>query len=100
MTRYTVYVVPRAWQEIKNLPGNIRQQIKRMIESLANNPYPPKSKQLRIPDIEPDLYRIRLDRWRIIYAVTEDDRIIDVLAIRKRPPYDYGDLGILLKELL
>jgi len=31
-----------------------------------------------------------------VYAVTEADKTIDVLAVRKRPPYDYGDLDQLL----
>ncbi|MDW8389037.1 MAG: hypothetical protein RMK84_02835 [Oscillochloridaceae bacterium] len=40
--------------------------------------------------------RIRLERWRIVYAITEADQAIDVLTVRKRPPYDYGDLEQLL----
>jgi mRNA interferase RelE/StbE len=31
-----------------------------------------------------------------VYAVTETGKTIDVLAVRKRPPYDYGDLDQLL----
>ena len=53
--------------------------------------------QFNNPDRQ--LFRIRLDNWRIIYAVTESDNAIDVLAVRKRPPYDYGDLEQLLEEL-
>jgi mRNA interferase RelE/StbE len=45
------------------------------------------------------LFRIRLVNWRIIYAVTESENAVDVLAVRKRPPYDYGDLGQLLEEI-
>ncbi|WP_376788420.1 type II toxin-antitoxin system RelE/ParE family toxin [Thermoflexus sp.] len=44
--------------------------------------------------------RLRMDRWRIIYAVDERNKIIDVLAVRKRPPYDYGDLAELLESVL
>ena len=29
----------------------------------------------------------------------QSDSVIDVLAVRKRPPYDYGDLTLLLDEL-
>jgi mRNA-degrading endonuclease RelE of RelBE toxin-antitoxin system len=32
---YTVYVLPRALQEIKRLPGHIRQRVKRVIDDLA-----------------------------------------------------------------
>jgi mRNA interferase RelE/StbE len=96
MTQYTVYVNPHAWREIKNLPGNMRQRVKRAVDGLASNPRPPRSKHLDTPDLEPELYRLRIDRWRIVYAVSEQECAVDVLAVRKRPPYDYGDLGELI----
>ncbi|TEU19987.1 MAG: type II toxin-antitoxin system RelE/ParE family toxin [Anaerolineales bacterium] len=99
MSRYTVYIIPHAWKEIKDLPGNMRQRVKRAIDALADDPRPPRSKALDAPEFEQELRRLRLDRWRIVYAVTEADKAVDVLAVRKRPPYDYGDLGPLLAEV-
>ena len=32
------------------------------------------------------------------YAITETEAVVDVLAVRKRPPYDYGDLESLLAD--
>lgn len=107
MRTYTVFVTPRAWREIKDLPGHMRQRVRRAIDDLATTPRPPDSKALTPPDGETDaaadplmyeLRRIRMDRWRIVYAVTETDQIVDVLTVQKRPPYDYGDLGELLKD--
>ena len=100
MSRYTVYVVPLAWQEIKNLPGHIRQRVRRAVDGLADDPHPPRSSRLKTECITPELYRLRLDRWRIVYAVTEECNVVDVLAVRKRPPYDYGDLEELIAEAL
>jgi mRNA interferase RelE/StbE len=99
MSRFTVYVIPQAWEEIKDLPGNMRQRVKRAIDELAEDPYPTASKKLEVPSWEYSLYRLRLDRWRIVYAVTESDQVVDVLAIRRRPPYDYGDLEELMEEI-
>jgi mRNA interferase RelE/StbE len=67
---------------------------------MADDPHPPASKRLDFPDSAHELYRFRLDRWRIIYAITEADKVIDILAVRKRPPYDYDDLVELLEEAL
>ena len=53
----------------------------------------------KMPGFEPELHRLRLDRWRIVYLVTEADKTVDVLALCKRPPYDYGDLEKLLEEV-
>jgi mRNA interferase RelE/StbE len=82
--RYTVYVIPSAWKEIKDLPGHMRQRVRRAVDALAENPHPARSKQLDVPDLEPELRRLR----------------VDVLAVRKRPPYDYDDLEDLIAEVL
>jgi mRNA interferase RelE/StbE len=86
------------WKEIKDLSGHVRQRVKRAIEALADDPRPPGSKRLDTRELDCELYRLRLDRWRVVYAVTEADKAVDVLAVRKRPPYDYGDLAHLLEE--
>jgi mRNA interferase RelE/StbE len=70
------------------------------VTALAEKPRPSRSKNLDIPDLPFELWRLRFDNWRVVYAITEADLIVDVLAVRKRPPYDYGDLEALLKELL
>ncbi len=50
-------------------------------------------------EINVELRRLRIERWRIVYTITETESYVDVLAVRKRPPYDYGDLERLLQEL-
>ena len=98
MSRYTVYIIPRAWREIKNLPGNMRQRVKRAIDALADDPRPSRSESLNVPDFDVELRRLRLDKWRIVYVIIETDSIVDVVTVRKRPPYDYGDLEALLED--
>jgi len=101
VSRYEVYTTPRALKEAQDLPGHMRQRVKRAIRALADNPRPSGSKDLDVADLEQhEIRRLKLDKWRVIYAVTEADNAVDVLAVRKRPPYDYGDLETLLRELL
>lgn len=95
MSRYEVYVTPQAWAEIILLPGHVRQRVKRAVDGLSQEPRPARSKELEA-EVGRELRRLRLDRWRIVYAVTESEKWVDVLAVRKRPPYDYGDLEELL----
>jgi len=100
VNHYTVWVHPKAWKEIKYLPGNIRQRVRRAIDDFSDNPIPQKSKKLNMPNVKIELYRLRIERWRIVYAITKAEKAIDILAIRKRPPYDYKDLEKLLEDLL
>ena len=78
----------------------MRQRVRRSVDGLADNPRPPKSRRLKTEGVTPELYRLRLDRWRIVYGITEEYKVVDVLAVRKRPPYDYGDLEELIAEAL
>ena len=100
MSRYSIYITPRALGEIKDLPGHMRQRVSRAIRALTDDPRPSGSNVLGLPGFEHELRRLRLDKWRVVYAITEADGIVDVLAVRKRPPYDYGDLALLLRELV
>ncbi len=99
MTRYTVYVTADAFDEVKHLPGNVRQWVRKSIGELADDPRPSASRMLEVPDLEHELRRIRLNKWRIVYAIAETEKAVDVLAVRRRPPYDYGDLGTLIESL-
>ena len=86
----------------KQLPGQVRQRIKRIIDDLDQNPRPAESEALELPDniqTEWEVRRIRLENWRVVYAVNETWQEIGVLTIQKRPPYDYEDLELLLSEL-
>ena len=99
MSNYKVHVTPTAFKEIKSLPGHIRQRIRRAISDLSTNPRPSQSKEFILPDVEREIRRLRLDKWRVLYAVSEEGLTVDVFAVRKRPPYDYGDLESLLQDI-
>lgn len=99
MSNYTVYIAPETFQEIKNIPGNMRQRVRQAIRELGENPRPSNSKLLDTPNFDRELWRQRIDNWRIVYAITEPDKLIDIVAVRKRPPYDYGDLERLFEQL-
>ena len=100
MSRYQVYTTPRALREAKELPGHVRQRVKRALRALADDPRPSASRALEVADFDRELRRLKLDNWRVVYTITETDGAVDVLAVRKRPPYDYGDLETLLSELV
>ena len=85
-----------AWDDLKRLPGNVRRQVIVAIDELESAPRPPNSKRLVVIDARLEARRMRLGHWRIIYMVREEQPLI--LAIRRRPPYDYADLESLIKQ--
>jgi mRNA-degrading endonuclease RelE of RelBE toxin-antitoxin system len=102
MASYRVEVTGSARKEVRQLPGNMRQRVIRALRDLEERPRPETSQALDLSKgaIEVatgiELRRIRLDSWRVVYVVAVEDRLVTVLAVRRRPPYHYEDL----KELL
>lgn len=78
MSPYKVYTTPRAFNEIKALPGNIRQRVRRAVAELADDPRPSTSKVLG-GEFDQELWRLRLDRWRVVYMISEADLVVDIL---------------------
>lgn len=98
---YRVRLLAAVYREGKVLPGIIRQRIKKILDSLGENPRPHNSIALQLEDMEItwEVRRIRVADWRIIYAIDDEFQQVAVLGIRKRPPYDYEDLGDLFSNL-
>jgi len=103
MASYRVEVDREITRGIRKLPGNVRQRVLRALQDLRENPRPANSRTLDVAKagVElaagAELRRIRLEAWRIVYLVEEADYLISVLAVRKRPPYQYEDLEDLVR---
>ena len=74
---YRIEILPSAERELAELPKKARAQVARRIGSLADNPRPRGSKQLRAAD---GLHRIRSGDYRILYRI-EDNRLV-VLVVK------------------
>jgi mRNA-degrading endonuclease RelE of RelBE toxin-antitoxin system len=97
MARYSVYVRPQARKEIDRLPGHVRQRVRRAVLGLQDDLRSSRGKCMEY-DLGPDreLWRLRLDVWRVVYLIDQEWDQVYVLAVRKRPPYQYEDLASLL----
>jgi len=104
MTRpYNLLIEPTALKQRKRLPGHVRQRVKRTIDDLAQDPRPHHSQALDTTDLDVpedvEIRRIRIDKWRLIYAVNDVEKWVWVWGVRKRPPYDYEGLADLARSL-
>ena len=96
MQKYDLFIEPTAHQQRKRLPGYVRQRIKKAIDRLTQKPRPDESQELDVNDLDIsedlELRRIRIEKWRIIYAINDVEKWVWVWGVRQRPPYDYEDL--------
>lgn len=100
---YQLLIEPEVHAARHELPGHVRQQVRRVMEDLRTRPRPANSNELNTDDLSLppgiEIRRIRLDRWRIIYAIHDAEKWVWVLGLYRRPPYDYQDLAELTGQL-
>jgi mRNA interferase RelE/StbE len=106
MVLYRVEITSAARKEIRVLPGKIRQRTLTLLKALSEEPRPNNSKPMDLSKLNyelpsgMELYRIRLESWRIVYVMEEELQLLTILAVRKRPPYQYEDLRGLVEEAI
>jgi len=103
MTHYELFVEIDVHNARRHLPGHVRQRLKRTFDDLAEEPRPSQSRSLDVTGLDVpsgvELRRLRMDMWRVIYAVNDGEGWVWVLAVRQRPPYGYEDLDELVARV-
>ncbi len=100
---YRLWIEPEVHAAREDLPGNIRQRIKKALDDLIANPRPSTSKELDSSDLDMppsiEIRRLRLEHWRVLYAINDHEKWVWALGIYRRPPYQYEDLQELASKL-
>jgi mRNA interferase RelE/StbE len=78
---YRIQFAPSARRQLEDLPRKVQQRIAAHVDQLAFNPRPRGSIKLERED---DLYRIRVGKYRVIYAIQDDELIVLVLRVGHR----------------
>ena len=81
MADYSIVFARSARRELEKLHDPLASRILKGIVSLAHNPRPPGCKKLEGAD---DLWQVRIAAYRVIYAVDDRARIVDIACIRHR----------------
>ncbi|HTY26415.1 MAG TPA: type II toxin-antitoxin system RelE/ParE family toxin [Desulfomonilaceae bacterium] len=81
MPDYSITFSRSARKELESLDAPAVQRIFPKIEALAKRPRPERCRKLRG---EKNLWRIRVGDYRVIYAIYDDELLVDIIAIRHR----------------
>ncbi|MGH9766960.1 MAG: type II toxin-antitoxin system RelE family toxin [Blastocatellia bacterium] len=88
--KYRVEISPEAHKEIKALSGYVRSPAIEIISNLSADPRPPRARELRGKE---GIYRIWLaGKWRIAYRIVEDEKLVEILRVRRKEDIDYDSL--------
>ena len=81
MTEFAILFARSARKELEALPESLSARIVMRIEALATNPRPRGCRKLRGSE---NLWRLRLGDYRVIYAIDDSKRLVDINAVRHR----------------
>ncbi len=77
---YTVRLKPRAERDLDRLPLDVARRIWRRLIALEDEPRP-----LGISKLEgSDAYRIRIGDYRVVYLISDSDRLVEVVRVAHR----------------
>lgn len=82
---YRVEIKKPAVKEYEGLPAAVKKDVKNKLRELEKDPRPPDCEKLKgVPKGKPDLYRVRVGDWRIVYTVFDKVLLVLVVGIRDR----------------
>ena len=81
MADYAITFARSARKELERLPDEIAARILEKIETLSQNPRPPGVTKLRG---EKNLWRLRVGDYRVVYAIDDPAKAVDVAIVRHR----------------
>jgi len=81
MADYTITFARSARKELESLSVPLVQRIIPKIETLGKEPRPKGCRKLRG---EKNLWRIRVGDYRVIYAIYDNKKVVDIIAVRHR----------------
>ena len=81
MARYRLLIKPSAVKDIEAIPlKRDRQRVVERISNLAEDPRPSGSEKIS----GQDKYRVRQGRYRILYAIEDQDLLVQVVKVGQR----------------
>jgi mRNA interferase RelE/StbE len=79
-----IYLHKKAEKSLYRLPMQTIRKVHEFITELETNPVPWKTWDIRKIKGEKDTYRVRLDKYRLIYMVNWKEKEIVILKIEPR----------------
>jgi mRNA interferase RelE/StbE len=81
MATYRIEVSATAERQIRKLPRTDQVRVIRVILALSRDPRPPGCRKLSGTD---DVFRVRIGRYRVLYAIEDRRLVIIVLKVGDR----------------
>ncbi len=78
---YKIQILPKATRQLKGLFIQVRQEVSRTIQSLANELRPIGVRKL---SGEKDIYRVRVGNYQVLYQIIDKVVVVVVVSVGHR----------------
>lgn len=78
--RYSIRINRSAEKEMDRLPAAVFKRVATALLSLEQDPRPRGCRKLR----GSDQYRLRVGVYRVLYVISDEDRLVEVVAVGHR----------------
>ena len=82
---YKVELSQRSQKFLDKLDSHLKERIEMALKRLENNPVPSDSKFIGRGEDGEKIFRYRIGGYRALYSVDENNKIVLVIKIDKRP---------------
>lgn len=82
----------RAKRGYRSLTGERKRLVIELLEELRADPHPAQAEPLKSGRELHDAYKVKIDGWRVVYRVRQQDWVILILAIEPRSKDTYLNL--------
>ncbi len=81
---YKIQLSPTANKQLRKLDRTTQKRLGKIIDSLAENPFPKKVKKLADSPLGENLFRVRVGDYRIIYEIHFSILVVSIILIGDR----------------
>jgi mRNA interferase RelE/StbE len=85
---YEIRLRRAAQKELDAISGRDYKMLARAVSSLEQNPRPPGVKKLA----DSGLWRVRIARYRIVYAIDDENKLVTIVRVARRKEGTYKGL--------
>jgi mRNA interferase RelE/StbE len=85
---YKIEIIRAAQKQIISFPRQAQIEMAQAIDGLANTPRPSGCKKLR----GTDLWRLRIGRYRVVYLIDDEARLVTLVKVALRQEDTYQGL--------
>ena len=92
MNRWRLRWTRRAERGYRSLSPDRKRMVVDLLDDLQTDPHPPEAEPLKLGRELAGSYKVKINGWRVVYRLRNEDHVIVILTIGQRDENTYLNL--------